>query len=203
MLKMLPFHGQEPCSKGECRVRIKGMSTHAPAIDPRYPIGTFKYDGPYNPQQRRALMDVLADLPRNVRAAVAGLNESQTNTPYRDGGWTVRETVHHVADSHMNSFIRFRLALTEDKPTIKPYDEARWAEIADSKEPVEVSLQLIDALHRRMDVMLRSLSESDWKRTFVHPERGPMTLDMNLGLYAWHSRHHVAHITELRKRMGW
>ena len=179
------------------------MSSHAPAVDPRYPIGTFKYDGPYTENQRCELMKVLADLPTKIRTAVAGLNDHQLDTPYRNGGWTVRQTVHHVADSHMNSFIRFRLALTENNPTIKPYDEALWADIPDAKEPVEVSLQLIEALHRRMVVMLRSLSPDDWKRTFNHPERGPMTLDMNLGLYAWHSRHHVAHITELRKRMDW
>jgi uncharacterized damage-inducible protein DinB len=179
------------------------MSTHAPAIDPRYPIGTFKYEGPYTEPKRQEFLDVLAELPANMRAAVAGLSEEQIDTPYRDGGWTVRQTVHHVADSHMNSFIRFRLALTEDNPTIKPYNEALWAEIPDSREPVEVSLKLIDSLHRRLDVMLRSLKLADWKRTFQHPERGPMTLDMNVGLYAWHSKHHVAHITLLRKRMGW
>lgn len=179
------------------------MSTHAPAIDPRYPIGKFQYEGPYTEAQRTELMDVLAGLPQNIRAAVAGLNDQQLDAPYRDGGWSIRQVVHHVADSHMNSFIRFRLALTENNPTIKPYDEALWAEIADAKEPVEVSLKLIDSLHRRMDVMLRSLKAEDWKRTFSHPERGPMTLDTNLGLYVWHSKHHVAHITELRKRMGW
>ena len=179
------------------------MSTHVPVIDPRYPIGTFNYEGPYSQAQREQLITVLAELPERIRAAVNGLDDRQLDTPYRDGGWTVRQTVHHVADSHMNSFIRFRLALTEDNPTIKPYNEARWAELPDTSEPVEVSLKLIEGLHRRMEVMLGSLKESDWQLTFVHPERGPMTLDMNLGLYAWHSRHHVAHITQLRKRMGW
>ncbi len=172
-------------------------------MDMRYPIGTFKYEGPYSAAQRQEFVTTLEELPTKLRAAVAGLSEQQLDTPYRDGGWTVRQLVHHVADSHMNSFIRFRLALTEENPTIKPYDEKRWAEIADSKEPVEVSLKLIDSLHRRMAVMLKAFKEDDWKRKMVHPERGPMTLDMNLGMYAWHSKHHVAHITELRKRMGW
>jgi exoribonuclease II len=131
------------------------------------------------------------------------LADRQIDTPYREGGWTVRQLVHHVADSHMNSFIRFRLALTESNPTIKPYNEALWADIADAKEPVEVSLKLIDSLHRRMDVMLRAFNVADWQRTLVHPENGVLTLDQMLGVYAWHSRHHVAHITELRKRMGW
>lgn len=179
------------------------MSTQAQAVDPRYPVGKFHYEGPYSEAQREQLMTVLAELPATLRAAVAGLNEKQIDTPYRDGGWTVRQTVHHVADSHMNSFIRFRLALTESNPTIKPYEEAKWAEIADANEPVEVSLKLIDSLHRRMDVMLRAFKPGDWKRTLVHPENGQMTLDKMLGLYGWHSQHHVAHITELRKRMGW
>ena len=184
------------------------MSTHAPAIDtqtidPRYPIGTYKYAGPYAKAQQQELMNVLAELPVKLRAAVAGLNERQLDTPYRDGGWTVRQTVHHVADSHMNSFIRFRLGITEDNPMIKPYREDLWADIADAKEPVEVSLKLIDSLHRRLDVMLRSFKDDQWKCTVVHPENGQMTLDKMLGLYAWHSKHHVAHITELRKRMGW
>jgi hypothetical protein len=179
------------------------MSTHAPAVDPRYPIGTFKYEGPYTGARRQELMAVLAELPAKLRAAVAGLNDQQLDTPYRVGGWTVRQTVHHVADSHMNCFIRFKLALTEDNPTIKPYHEAKWAELADSKEPVEVSLKLIEALHRRLDVIMHSFKDEHWQKTFVHPERGAMTLDKNLGMYAWHSKHHVTHITELRKRMNW
>lgn len=148
-------------------------------------------------------MTTIAELPAKLRAAVAGLNEKQIDTPYREGGWTVRQTVHHVADSHMNSFIRFRLALTEDNPTICAYNEALWAEIPDATEPIEISLTLLDSLHRRMYVMLRAFKQEDWKRTLVHPENGVMTLDQMLGLYAWHSKHHVAHVTELRKRMGW
>lgn len=179
------------------------MSSQAQSIDPRYPVGRFHYEGPYSAAQREQLLMTLANLPAKLRAAVAGLNEKQLDTPYREGGWTVRQTVHHVADSHMNSFIRFRLALTEQNPTIKPYNEALWADIADAREPVEVSLTLIDSLHRRLDVMLRALNSADWQRTLVHPENGVLTLDQMLGIYAWHSRHHVAHITELRKRMGW
>jgi uncharacterized damage-inducible protein DinB len=184
------------------------MSTHAPAIDapsidPRYPIGTYKYEGPFTDAQRQQLIATIGDLPTQMRTAVAGLKEHQLDTPYRDGGWTVRQTVHHVADSHMNSFIRFRLAITEDNPTIKAYHEELWADIADANEPVEVSLTLLEALHRRMDVMLRSFKSEAWQRTVVHPENGRVTLDKMLGLYAWHSKHHVAHITELRKRMGW
>jgi hypothetical protein len=179
------------------------MSTYAPAVDPRYPIGKYQYDGPFTEAQRQQHIATIAELPKHMRAAVTGLNDEQLDTPYRDGGWTVRQTVHHVADSHMNSFIRFRLAITEESPTIKPYAEALWADIADSKEPVEVSLTLLETLHRRMDVMLRSFKVEDWQRTLVHPENGSMTLDKMLGVYAWHSKHHVAHITELRKRMGW
>jgi uncharacterized damage-inducible protein DinB len=184
------------------------MSTHAPAvdapeIDPRYPIGTYKYENAFTDTQRQHLITTIAELPVKIRAAVAGLNDRQLDTPYREGGWTVRQTVHHVADSHMNSFIRFRLGITEHNPTIKPYHEELWADIADAKEPVEVSLTLLDSLHRRMDVMLRSFKPDYWQRTVVHPDNGQMTLDKMLGLYAWHSRHHVAHITELRKRMGW
>ena len=179
------------------------MSTTAPALDPRYPIGDFHYDGPYSEAQRARLIQDIADLPKNVRAAVAGLSDAQIDTPYRDGGWSVRQTVHHIADSHMNSFIRFRLALTETNPTIKPYDEKAWANLADMKLPAEVSLSLIDPLHHRLATLLRSFKEEDWSRTLFHPERGEITCDYNLALYSWHSKHHVAHITELRKRNGW
>lgn len=182
------------------------MSTHAPALtkqDPRYPVGKFEYTGPYSEAERRQFVEELAQLPAKLRAAVAGLNDQQLDTPYRDGGWTLRQTVHHVADSHMNSFIRFRLALTEDNPPVKPYDEKRWADLADMKEPVEFSLKILDALHHRWIVMLNSFNLADWKRTMQHPEWGTLDLDQALGLYAWHSRHHTAHITELRKRRGW
>lgn len=180
------------------------MSISQAALDLRYPIGKFQYEGPYTPARREELIEVLSELPGRMQAAVAGLTPQQLDTPYRDGGWTVRQTVHHVAESHMHSFLRFRLAITENNPTIKPYDEAACANLVDSREePVEVSLTLLDALHRRWVTMLNAFQPDDWQRTFTHPDRGPMTLDMTLGIYAWHSRHHTAHITELRKRMGW
>lgn len=135
--------------------------------------------------------------------AVQGLTDEQLDTPYRDGGWTVRQVCHHVPDSHMNSFIRFRLALTEDEPLVKPYDEAKWALLADAALPVEPSLCLLSCLHHRMVVMLRSLTEAEFARTFRHPEIGVLDLNINLALYAWHSRHHEAHITGLRERMAW
>ncbi len=139
-----------------------------------------------------------------MRAAIAGLNEEQLDTPYRDGGWTVRQVVHHVADSHMNAYVRFRLALTEQEPVIKPYDEAAWAELADAKDaPPEISLALIDALHDRWTRLLRSMSGADFLRQFRHPELGAVPLEKNLALYAWHGKHHVAHITRLRERMQW
>jgi hypothetical protein len=146
----------------------------------------------------------LAGLPDALRSAVAGLSEAQLDTPYRDGGWTVRQLVHHVADSHGQMVARVKLALTEESPTIKPYDEKAWAELEDTKTlPVEPSLAILDGLHLRLLVVLRGLSESQWERAYLHPERGPMTLTMTAALYAWHSRHHVAHVTELRKRMDW
>ena len=141
--------------------------------------------------------------PAKLKAAVGGLNDRQLDTPYRPGGWTVRQVVHHLPDSHLNSFVRFKLALTEEEPTIKPYDEARWAELADSKAPIELSLPLLENLHERWVLLLNSLTPADWQRKFRHPERGPMTLTDNLQIYAWHGRHHVAHITALRERNGW
>jgi len=172
--------------------------------DPRYPIGRFHYDGPPGGQQKQAFLDDIAQTPANLRAAAAGLSASQLDTPYRDGGWTVRQVVHHVPDSHMNAYVRFKLALTEDEPTIKPYAEDLWAELADTKQtPIEVSLALLDSLHERWVRLLQSLAPQDWKRAFNHPELGLMTLEKSLALYAWHGKHHVAHITALRKRMSW
>jgi uncharacterized damage-inducible protein DinB len=172
--------------------------------DARYPIGKFHYDGPPNEEQKQEFLDDIARTPVNLRAAVNDLSEVQLDTPYRPGGWTVRQVVHHVPDSHMNSYMRFKLALTEDEPTIKPYAEDRWAELADSKAtPIEVSLTLLDSLHDRWVRLLRALEPEDWKRTFRHPDLGAMTLEKTLALYAWHGKHHVAHITELRKQMGW
>ena len=142
--------------------------------------------------------------PAELRAAVHGLSPEQLDTPYRLEGWTVRQVVHHLPDSHMNSFIRFKLALTEEEPTIKPYDEDLWARLGDVRNtPVEVSLRLLESLHQRWVVLLRSLGDEDWPRKFRHPELGVMSLERNLALYAWHGRHHVAHITALRERMGW
>lgn len=172
--------------------------------DPRYPIGKFHYDGPLSEDQKRALLDDIAQTPDKFRAAVRGLSDAQLDTPYREGGWTVRQVIHHVPDSHMNSYMRFKLALTENDPTIKPYAEDRWAELADTKAtPPEVSLTLLDSLHDRWVRLLRSLKPEEWKRTFRHPELGSMTLERTLALYAWHGKHHVAHIAELRKQKGW
>jgi hypothetical protein len=134
---------------------------------------------------------------------VKGLSAQQLDTPYREGGWTVRQVVHHVPDSHLNSYIRFKLALTEEDPTIRPYMEDRWAELPEAKTaPIELSLSLLEDLHKRWMLMLRAIQPAEWKRTFRHPEIGPMTLEKNLALYAWHGRHHVAHVTALRERMG-
>ncbi|NBD26855.1 YfiT family bacillithiol transferase [Paenibacillus glycinis] len=177
------------------------------AADPehlRYPIGKFVWSGDIESEQRQAWIAEIAALPALLRAAVSGMSEEQLDTPYRDGGWTVRQVVHHVPDSHMNSYIRFKLALTEDKPTIRPYYEDRWAELADYSGPAEVSLALLDALHERWVKLLGSMGDADYARSFIHPESGDeIRLDYNLGAYAWHGRHHLAQITELAKRRGW
>jgi hypothetical protein len=172
--------------------------------DLRYPIGKFHFEGPLTAPQKQTALDDIATAPAILRAAVKGLSEAQLDTPYRPSGWTVRQVVHHVPDSHLNSYVRFKLALTEDEPTIKTYAEDLWAELADTKAtPVEVSLTMLDALHDRWVRLLRSLSPEEWKRTFRHPELGAMTLEKTLSLYAWHGRHHVSHITSLREREGW
>jgi uncharacterized damage-inducible protein DinB len=172
--------------------------------DRRYPIGKFSYDGHLTEDQRRNFLDEIAQTPAKLRAAVKGLSEPQLDTPYRPGGWTVRQVLHHVPDSHLNAYVRFKLALTENEPAIKPYAEDRWAELADTKTtPPEVSLTLLESLHDRWVRLLRSLTSEEWKRTFLHPELGAMTLEKTLALYAWHGRHHVAHVTALRKREGW
>jgi len=173
-------------------------------MDPRYPVGNYAAPQDVTPALRQQAIQSIAQAPANLRAALKGLNEEQLNTPYRDGGWTLRQVAHHVPDSHMNAYIRFRLALTEHEPTIKPYEEARWAELEDAKNaPPEVSLALMDSLHERWVRLLRSLKTEDFARTFRHPEHGLRTIDWLLFLYAWHGRHHTAHITELRKRKGW
>jgi uncharacterized damage-inducible protein DinB len=150
------------------------------------------------------MIEQIAETPAKVRAAVEGFTEQQLDTPYREGGWTVRQVVHHLADSHMNAYVRFKLALTEDEPTIKTYEQDRWADTVDSRTaPAEISLLLLDGLHDRWAMLLRSLSAADFARKFTHPEHGKMTLERLLGLYAWHGRHHTAHITGLRDRKGW
>jgi hypothetical protein len=170
----------------------------------QYPIGDFLKPQGVDADERREAIAVIAALPFQLRASVADLTEAQLDTPYRDGGWTVRQLVHHVADSHMNAYVRTRLALTEDWPTIKPYEEARWAELGDARTlPVEVSLSLVESLHRRWVALLESLGETEWARGYVHPEMGRQGLAEVAALYSWHSRHHTAHVTELRKRMGW
>ena len=177
------------------------MPVSTPSLeDLRYPVGRFAPD----PSRSHAeQVETLRRLPENLRAAVSGLNDAQLDTPYRDGGWTVRQLVHHIADSHANSYIRVKLALTEHNPTIKPYDEAAWANLADSRMPIDVSLALTDAVHARLVNLLESMTDADYKKTFQHPERGAVSLAANLAMYDWHSRHHIAHITRLRQRMGW
>jgi uncharacterized damage-inducible protein DinB len=169
----------------------------------RYPIGRFSPVDAKAPENRAADIDALRQLPARLCAAVAGLSDAQLDTPYREGGWTVRQVVHHLADSHVNSMVRFKLALTEDWPTVKPYDEAAWARLSDSTLPIDGSLLFIDALHARWVALLESLSDADFQKGFNHPVSGRQTLAASLALYAWHGRHHTAHIARLRERMGW
>jgi uncharacterized damage-inducible protein DinB len=173
--------------------------------DPRYPVGKFnRPSSALTADERLSLITQIAATPARMREAVAGLTESQLDTPYRDGGWTVRQVVHHVPDSHMNAYTRVKLALTEEQPTIKPYDEAAWAKLNDVRDtPIETSLVLLETLHQRFDTILRALTDADCARTLLHPDMGVMTLDDVIGMYAWHGRHHVGHITSLRARSGW
>lgn len=172
--------------------------------DLRYPIGRFSPAASSEPGIRAAQIQSLRLLPERLRAAVAGLDEKQLDTPYRDGGWTVRQVVHHVADGHAVSFIRMKLALTEDWPLVKPYDERAWANLADSRSlPVDVSLAMIEGLHARWAALLEAMSEEDFLKGFGHPQRGREILARSLAIYDWHSRHHTAHITGLRARQGW
>jgi DinB family protein len=173
-------------------------------MDLRYPVGPFAFEGPLTEGERQRFIDQIAETPAKLCAAVEGLSPQQLDTPYRPGGWTVRQVVHHLPDSHLNSYVRFKLALTEEGPTIKPYYEDRWAELEDARHaPLDISLTLLESLHRRWVMLLRSLAEKDFARTFLHPELGVMSLEKNLSLYAWHGRHHVAHIMSLRERSGW
>ena len=173
--------------------------------DPRYPVGPFVLEGEITSARREGWISEVAEAPSQLRAAVKGLSDAQFDTPYRDGGWTVRQVVHHIPDSHLNAYVRFKLALTEDNPTIRPYEEARWAELPDTAATqIGVSLMLLEALHRRWVILLRAMKEADWARTYFHPEhQKAFRLDSMLAMYAWHGRHHVAHITALRHRLGW
>lgn len=173
-------------------------------MDLKFPVGPFAWSGSNSNEDRSRFIAEIAATPERLRRAVTGLSTEQLEIPYRPGGWNVRQVVHHLPESHMNSYIRFKLALTEDHPTVKPYDESRWAETEDTRRTdIHVSLDLLDSLHLRWVVLLRSLTPTDLQRTFQHPDLGTVSLDRNLALYAWHGAHHIAHITTLRERMGW
>lgn len=170
----------------------------------RYPLGEFEWPAAVSADELERWIGEIESAPARMRAAVTGLSDAQLDTRYRPEGWTLRQVVHHVADSHMNSYIRFKLALTEDNPAIKPYDEARWAELPEAKSgPVELSLALLERLHARWVVVLQSMDASALSRTLQHAELGRIRLDVQTGLYAWHGNHHIAHITTTREREGW
>lgn len=171
--------------------------------DLRYPIGAWVRPTVISALERRAWINAVTALPAELLAAIAGLSDAQLDTAYRPGGWTVRQVVHHVADSHVNAYVRFKLALSEDNPTIRPYDEAEWAKLPDSKLPVDVSLRIVEAVHERWVALLRALPTEAFSRPFQHPESGAQTLDTALSQYAWHGRHHLAHVTGLRAREVW
>ena len=173
--------------------------------DLRYPIGQFRYEGEPDQHQREQWIEEIAATPANLRAVVDGLAPHQLDTPYRDKGWTVRQVVHHLPDSHLNAYTRIKLALTEDVPVIRPYEEARWAELPDGRAgPIELSLNLLESLHHRWVLLLRQLTPADFRRRYMHPQHGrPFEVQETLALYAWHGRHHVAHITSLRRRLAW
>ena len=171
--------------------------------DPKYPVGRFKRPESVSAHDRMVAIAALVTMPSMLSQAVKGLEREQLDTPYREGGWTVRQLVHHIADSHMNAFVRVRLALTEDWPTITPYDEKSWAMLHDAEAPVGWSVALLENLHARWVMLLESLTEEQWARGMKHPVNGPMTVEIATLLYGWHSRHHVAHITRLRERQGW
>jgi hypothetical protein len=171
--------------------------------DLRYPIGRFDLARPVIPAERPGLIAAVASAPGAMRAAVTDLEDVQLDTPYREGGWTVRQLVHHVPDSHMNAYVRFKWALSEDDPLIRTYDEKGWAELVDSRGPIAVSLVLLESLHERWVRLLRGIDDDDWNRTLRHPDSGPLDLTKLLAMYAWHGTHHVAHVTALRERKGW
>ncbi|MFD1638720.1 YfiT family bacillithiol transferase [Evansella tamaricis] len=172
-------------------------------MDERYPIGKFNYDGEISTDVLQDWINKIEELPERLRKAIEHLKDEQLDTPYRKDGWTIRQVVHHLADSHMNAFIRLKLALTEESPVIKPYDETEWAELTDSALSVESSLLILTGLHHRWANLLQSLSPTDLEKLFVHPELGEVPIKQNIGMYAWHSNHHLAHITNLCKQMDW
>jgi uncharacterized damage-inducible protein DinB len=172
-------------------------------MDMKYPIGKFQFDGEITKSVTKDWINEIEELPSLLRDAVKDLDNEQLDTPYRSGGWTVRQVIHHLADSHMNAFVRFKLALTEEKPVIKPYDETKWAELSDYKLPIDISLSLLEALHKRWANLLRSLSPADMEKTFIHPDSGEVSVGKNIGIYAWHGRHHLVHITSLCSRKSW
>ena len=172
--------------------------------DPRYPIGKFDQNINVTKEMRGEFINTIEALPSQLRKEVENLSEQQLDTPYREGGWTIRQVVHHIPDSHINSYVRFKLALTEDNPEIKTYEEHLWAELQDTfNTPIEVSLNLLESLHKRWAILLNSLSVEQFEKTFQHPDWGNITLSKTLALYAWHCKHHLAHITKLKKKMGW
>lgn len=171
--------------------------------DPRYPIGRLVKSPAFSAAERAEQITAIAEHPHAIRSAVSGLTEAQLDTPYREGGWSVRQVVHHLADSHMNAYVRFKWTLTESNPIIKPYDQPAWAELPDAQLSLDPSLRLLDALHERWTGLLRAMPPEAFARPYQHPETGAHTLDMALGVYAWHGRHHTAHVTELRRREGW
>lgn len=173
--------------------------------DPRYPIGKFHAPESFDAASRQSALAAIAALPGELRDAVVGLDDAQLDTPYRDGGWTVRQVVHHVVDSHLNAYVRHKLAMTEDEPTIRPYDESTWAELGEARtaDP-KLSLNLLAALHARWVAFLDTLAPADFERGFHHPEaKRRMSIDWSLAMYAWHGRHHMAHVTALRAARGW
>jgi DinB family protein len=174
-------------------------------MDPRYPVGKLQIPASITPDARKQMMDEIAAAPAKFRAAFQGLNEAQLGTPYREGGWTLRQVAHHVPDSHLNAYCRLKFALTEDKPTIKPYDESLWANLADTRDtPIETSLALLENLHSRWDRLWRSLKTDDFARRLIHPDYpDPKNIDWLLCVYSWHGRHHTAHVTTLRQQKGW
>jgi hypothetical protein len=174
------------------------------STDLSYPTGKFHRPPKLDPDARARAIEVIAGTPARMRDAVRGLTDAQIETPYRPGGWTVRQVVHHVPDSHLNAYCRFKLALTEDEPTIKPYAEGKWALLPDvAAVPIATSLTLLETIHERWVAILRAMKPSDFERMLVHPESGRQSLDQMLALYAWHGPHHIAHVTKLRERMGW